>query len=111
MLMTDIESSRLQVFAARLDAIKARVESQLGEDDVEHVKRVRAFSRAMEWTGRLLIHFSFEPVGFTAGVAALWLHKQVEATEIGHTALHGAYDKLAGGEAFRAEGFDWKVPI
>ena len=30
----------------------------------------------------------------TAGVLALWIHKQLQATEIGHTALHGAFDKL-----------------
>jgi len=48
---------------------------------------------------------------FTVGVLALWLHKQLQATEIGHTALHGAYDKLEGGDAFRSRTFRWDVPI
>jgi linoleoyl-CoA desaturase len=69
------------------------------------------FSRAMEVVGRVLIHFSFEPVTFVLGVVALWLHKQLQATEIGHTALHGAYDKLPGAEAFAAKTFRWDTPI
>jgi fatty acid desaturase len=93
------------------DAIRARVEAELGAADVAHVKKMRAFSRAFEVAGRTLLHVSFEPVGFTAGVIALWLHKQLEATEIGHSALHGAWDNLPGAEAFAAKGFDWRVPI
>ena len=107
----DDERERLRVFAARLDAIRARVEAELGAVDVAHVKKMRAFSRAFEVAGRTLIHVSFEPVGFTAGVIALWLHKQLEATEIGHPALHGAWDGLPGAEAFASKGFDWRVPI
>ncbi len=108
---TDPDAERLRAFGLRLDAIRARVEQQLGAEDVEHIKQVRAFSRTMEWVGRGLIHVSLDPVTFSVGVAALWLHKQLEATEIGHSALHGAYDKLPGAEAFRSKGFDWRVPI
>ena len=63
----DDERARLQAFAARLDAIKARVESELGNEDVLHVKKIRAFSRAMEITGRTLIHFSLDPLTFWQG--------------------------------------------
>src|SRR6185436_1519584 len=79
--------------------------------DVEYIQRVRAFSDRMEWLGRALIWLSPGPVTFVAGVGALWLHKQLEATEIGHPALHGAWDGLPGAEAFASKGFDWKVPI
>ena len=44
-------------------------------------------------------------------MGALWIHKQLQATEIGHTALHGAYDKLAGVEAFHSKQFRWDTPI
>src|SRR5205807_9547661 len=54
---------------------------------------------------------SFEPVLFTIGVVALFLHKQVEATEIGHTALHGAYDGLGKDTGFHSSTFRWRVPI
>jgi NADPH-dependent stearoyl-CoA 9-desaturase len=98
-------------FAARIDAIRARVERELGREDVAHIKKVRGFSRVMEVLGRTLIHVSLEPVTLTLGVGALWLHKQVEATEIGHTALHGAFDKLPGADDFRSTTFSWRLPI
>ncbi len=104
-------AERHRRLAHDLDALKARIQAELGDDDVAHVRRVQRVSTAAEGVGRVLIHVSLDPVTFTAGVAALWLHKQLEATEIGHTALHGAYDHLPGGERWAADGFAWDVPI
>jgi linoleoyl-CoA desaturase len=39
------------------------------------------------------------------------VHKQIQATEIGHTALHGAYDKLPGAAAFASKTFRWDTPV
>lgn len=102
---------RLRAFGVELDALHARIKAEVGPDDVRYVRRARAISIAAEIVGRGLIHFSFEPVGFLIGVASLWLHKQLEATEIGHTALHGAYDGLPGAEAFQSKTHGWRVPI
>src|SRR5579859_36528 len=102
-----MEMTDYRAFGQELDELRHRVEAQIGDDDVRHVKKVERFSRTMEATGRLLIHFSVEPVGFFAGVAALWLHKQLQATEIGHMALHGAWDGLPGCERFDSQTFDW----
>jgi linoleoyl-CoA desaturase len=102
---------RLERFGKAIDAIRDRVEAKIGPEDLAHVRRVNRFSRAMEVVGRVLIHVSVEPVSFAAGVVALWLHKQLQATEVGHTALHGAYDKIEGAEAFRSSTFSWDVPI
>ncbi len=104
-------AERLRRFGETLDRIKARVESEMGEEDVRYVKRLDAFSRTCEVVGRGLIHFSFEPLGFSAGVIALWLHKQLQATEVGHTALHGAYDNLPGAERYRSATFRWDTPM
>lgn len=104
--MSDIEA-----LGRDLDALKARVFARLGADDVAYVERLDRVSTALEVVGRTLIHVSLDPVTFSAGVTALWLHKQLEATEIGHTALHGAYDRLPGGEAFASRTFAWDVPI
>jgi linoleoyl-CoA desaturase len=102
---------RLQRFAEAIDAIRDRIEAKVGAEDVAYIHRVNAFSRTMEVVGRVLIHFSFEPFTFAAGVGALWLHQQLEATEIGHSALHGTYDKLEGAESFHSAKFSWDVPI
>jgi NADPH-dependent stearoyl-CoA 9-desaturase len=104
-------ADRYRALGADLDALKARVHAELGDDDLEHVRRIQRISTAAEVVGRLLLHVSLDPLTWSAGVAALWLHKQLEATEIGHTALHGAYDKLPGGERWASESFAWDVPI
>jgi fatty acid desaturase len=111
MLQQTIEAERLKKFGEAIDQIRKRVEAQVGEDDVQRLKRLERFSRAMEVTGRVLLHLSFEPVGFCAGVIALWIHKQLQATEIGHTALHGTYDGLPGAEKFDSKTFSWDLPI
>jgi NADPH-dependent stearoyl-CoA 9-desaturase len=105
------DDERYRLFGAELDALKQRVTSRIGTEDVAYVRRVNRFSRCMEVAGRLLILVSPEPITFLLGVGALWLHKQLQATEIGHTALHGAYDRLPGGEAFASKKWRWDTPI
>lgn len=105
----DADSYRL--FGAEIEAVKQRATARVGAEDVQHVKRLDRFSRVMEVVGRGLIHFSPEPVTFSLGVLALAVHKQLQAAEIGHTALHGAYDKLKGAEKFSSKAFRWDVPI
>ncbi|MFO0723113.1 MAG: acyl-CoA desaturase [Myxococcota bacterium] len=105
------EAERLESFRRALDAIKDRVTAELGAEDVDYVVKLDRRSRQLELVGRLLIHFSPEPLSFLAGVVALWLHKQLQATEIGHPALHGAWDGLAGAEAYRSDTYRWDTPI
>jgi linoleoyl-CoA desaturase len=109
--MMNHDPETLRRFGEELDAIKERVERDLGNKDVRYVRRLDRFSRAMEAVGRVLLHFSFEPVGFTAGVLALWIHKQLQATEIGHSAIHGAWDGLDGAEKYQSKSFKWDLPI
>lgn len=111
MLVFANEAARLESFGRRIDEIRADVEGRVGDEDLQRVRRLRRLSRACEIAGRTILHFSFEPIGFTAGVLTLWLHKQLEATEIGHTALHGAYDRFGKDTGFHSQTFHWKVPI
>lgn len=107
----DSDEARLASFGRAIDGIRREVESKIGGEDLRRVRRLRWFSRSCEVVGRAAIHFSFEPLLFAFGVTTLWLHKQLEATEIGHTALHGAYDKLEGVGRFHSKRFRWEVPI
>ena len=110
-LSEDGEAERLRGFGEELDRIRKEIEAQVGEADVRHVRRLQRFSKVMEAIGRVLLHVSFEPITFIGGVLALWIHKQLQATEIGHTALHGAYDGLTGAEAFDSKRYAWDTPI
>ncbi len=105
------QQERLKQFAKALDDIHRRAQAELGAKDVAHIRRVRRASTTLEVIGRALIHVSPEPFSFFAGVVALFLHKQLETTEIGHTVLHGAYDGLPGAEAFTSSTFRWRTAI
>ncbi len=107
----DSRDERIAHFRDELDALKRRTLLRIGADDVAYVRRLDCFSRTMEITGRALIHMSFEPGGFLLGVLALAVHKQLQTAEIGHSALHGAWDKLAGAERFTSRTFRWDTPI
>lgn len=107
----DTDEARLRAFGEELEALKARVTAEIGQEDLHYIQKVRGVSRFAEWTGRALIHFSFEPLSFMLGVTTLWVHKQLEATEIGHTALHGAFDGIEGAERYESKTFHWKIPI
>jgi len=101
----------LRRFGDEIDAVRRSAFARVGAEDVAYVHKLNRFSRAMEVAGRVLIHFSPEPVTFVLGVLALWVHKQLQATEIGHTALHGAYDRLSGAESFASSTFRWDTPV
>jgi linoleoyl-CoA desaturase len=105
------QGDKYRALADDLDDVKRRAMARMGAEDVTYVRRLNRFSRGMEIAGRLLIMLSPEPVTFFLGVGALWVHKQLQSTEIGHTALHGAYDRLPGAEAFASKTFRWDTPI
>jgi linoleoyl-CoA desaturase len=105
------KDDRIQRFGAAIDAIRERAEARVGDEDVRYLKRLDRISTALEVAGRTLLFVSFEPITFTLGVVSLWLHKQLQATEIGHTVLHGAYDKLPSAEKYRSKTFRWDTPI
>jgi len=105
------DRERIESFGRCLDELRRRVEAELGESDIAYMRRVRAASNRLEIGGRSLIHFSFEPIAFSIGVAALWAHKLLETIEIGHTTLHGTYDRIPGAEGLSSSGFHWKAPI
>ena len=108
----EAEISRdLRAFGEEIDAVRARIEAQIGAPDVAYIKRVARFSRVMEVLGRGLIHFSFEPLTFGLGVLSLAVHKQLHAAEVGHTVLHGAFDKLPGADGYRSKDYWWETPI
>ena len=105
------EDERIRSFPGGIDAIRSELEAELGEKDLAHLRRIVAVSTTMEIVGRGLIHLSLEPAGFFLGVLSLWAHKTLELMEIGHSALHGSYDRVEGATAHRSGAFRWKAPI
>jgi NADPH-dependent stearoyl-CoA 9-desaturase len=79
-------------FRSELDALRSEYVAKVGDRDADHIRSVRAVARISRAAGRVLIHFSLEPISWSAGVLALATYKVLENMEIGHNVLHGQYD-------------------
>lgn len=109
--LSTAEEARLRSFAAEIDRIGREAKAKVGQEDLDYIRRVDRVSNGLGIAGRLLIHLSPGPISFGAGVISLWLFKQLQATEIGHTALHGAFNRIEGAEYYHSTKYRWFAPI
>jgi linoleoyl-CoA desaturase len=103
-----VTSEQLQSLRAELDSLRAEYVAKVGLRDVEYIGAVRAVARGSHAAGRLLVHFSLEPVGWSAGVLALAVYKVLENMEIGHNVLHGQYDFMRDAQLSSAT-YEWDM--
>jgi fatty acid desaturase len=101
-------AEQAQSLRAELDALRHEYASKIGARDAEYIRTVRAAARISRVAGRLLIHFSLEPVSWAAGVLALANYKVLENMEIGHNVLHGQYDFMRDPELSSAT-YEWDM--
>jgi fatty acid desaturase len=103
-----LSAEQTRSLRAELDALRQEYAARIGDRDAEYIRKVRAVARISQVAGRLLIHFSLEPVGWAAGVAALTTYKMLENMEIGHNVLHGQYDFMHD-PAFGSATYEWDM--
>jgi len=101
-------TEKLDRFQAELDDVLARQLTDLGEKDAAHLRKLSRFTRYCHWTGRGLILFSFEPIGWALGVVHLSLYKIFENMELGHNVLHGQYDFLDQPK-YQSSNYEWDM--
>src|SRR5512142_1029989 len=87
-----LSADQARSFRRELDELRREQVAKLGDADAEYIRSVRAVAHVSRVAGRLLIHFSLEPVSWSVGVALLGTFKVLENMEIGHNVLHGQYD-------------------
>jgi NADPH-dependent stearoyl-CoA 9-desaturase len=93
---------------AELDALRQEYTAKIGAPDAEYIRAVRAVARGARTAGRILVHFSLEPVSWGAGVAALAIYKALENMEIGHNVLHGQYDFMRDA-SLSSSTYEWDM--
>lgn len=108
-----LSAAELQSFGDELDAIRARVLSQVGAADARYIRRIVA---AVRWTGvagRALlflgafVHSVLIPA-WIAGVLLLALSKILENMELGHNVMHGQYDWM-GDPQLNGNTYEWDI--
>ncbi len=101
-----LTDEQLDAFGAELDAIRQSVVDDLGQEDVDYIRRMIRIQRGLEVAGRGLLFGGFLPPLWIAGTAALGVSKILDNMEIGHNVMHGQYDWTRD-PALSAKGFDW----
>ncbi len=92
------------------EAIKQKHRADMGEKDVKYIQKIRRYSRIFEAVGRIAVMVLPGPLALL-GVPFVFLHRNLEAIEIGHNVLHGQYDSLPEIPEFHSHNFKWKAPI
>ena len=96
-------------FGRELDAIRDEIVADLGQRDVDHIRRViaRCALRTRRPVGCCCTSGSIR-LSFVAGVAALALAKILENMEIGHNVMHGQYDWTRD-PALDSHRYEWDI--
>ena len=100
---SSLTPEQFEGFGRELDAIKEKVIADLGQTDVDYIRRVIKAQRGMEVAGRGLLIF---PPAWLAGTALLSVSKILDNMEIGHNVMHGQYE-WTGDPALSGQAFEW----
>ena len=101
-----LSPAEADAFGRELDALRRRVLADLGQRDVDHIRRIIRLVRYSEAGGRALLHFGVGPLTFALGTTALGASKILENMEVGHNVMHGQYD-WTGDPALDARSYEW----
>ncbi|SFO86130.1 Fatty acid desaturase [Amycolatopsis arida] len=91
-LQDRLTPEQVEAFGRELDELRQRVVADLGQADVDYIRKLIRTQRGLEVLGRGLLFAGFFPPAWVAGVAALSLSKILDNMEIGHNVMHGQYD-------------------
>jgi NADPH-dependent stearoyl-CoA 9-desaturase len=105
---THLSREQIAEFEREVNVIRDSVMNNLGQADVDHIRKMIRISRGSEIAGRALLHFGVGPVSWVAGVLALANAKILDNMEIGHNVMHGQYD-WTGDPALNSQKFEWDI--
>jgi fatty acid desaturase len=106
MISKTLTDEEADAFGRELDELRAAVVADLGQRDVDHIRRVIRLVRYSEAGGRALLHFGIGPITFALGTTALAASKILENMEVGHNVMHGQYD-WTGDPALDGHRYEW----
>jgi len=105
-LSKTLSLAEADAFGRELDALRAEVLADLGQRDVDHIRRMIRLVRYTEVAGRVLLQLGIGPLTFVLGTTALGASKILENMEVGHNVMHGQYD-WTGDPALDSRRYEW----
>jgi len=104
----ELTPEQFNALQAELDALRADIEARIGQEDINHIESMVLVKDRLELAGRLLIHFSLDPVSWSLGVMSLSLSHILENMEIGHNVIHGQYDFMDH-PTLNSRDYEWDI--
>src|SRR4051812_13693191 len=101
-----LSPAEADAFGRELDDLRRRVLADLGQRDVDHIRRMIRLVRYSEAGGRALLHLGVGPLTFVLGTSALAAAKILQNMEVGHNIMHGQYD-WTGDPALDGRRYEW----
>lgn len=103
-----LTTAQIVAFGNELDALRARTLADLGQPDVDHIRKMIRLVRYTEAGGRALLHFGLGPLTFVVGTSLLAASKILENMEVGHNVMHGQYDWTRDPE-LAGNTYEWDI--
>ncbi len=104
----ELSPEQFNALQEELDALRADIEARIGQADIDHIENIVLIKDRLELAGRLLIHFSLDPVSWSLGVMSLSLSHILENMEIGHNVIHGQYDFMDH-PTLNSRDYEWDI--
>jgi NADPH-dependent stearoyl-CoA 9-desaturase len=101
-----LTQEEIENFGKELESIRSEILSKVGEEDSNYIKNLDKTIRYYEITGRLILHFSLDPVTWGIGTGLLSISKILNNMELGHNVLHGQYDWM-NDPYLHSKKFEW----
>jgi fatty acid desaturase len=102
----DLTPEDTERLGEELDAIRNRVMSELGQADLDYIRKIIKTQRGLEIAGRAMLEFGWLPPLWLGGTTALSVSKILDNMEIGHNVMHGQYD-WTNDPALDSKNFEW----
>lgn len=103
-----LRDEEIEELGREIDALRERVVADLGQRDLDYIRRLLRVQRRLELAGRGMLWLGLLPPFWLGGVAALSLSKILDNMEIGHNILHGQYD-WTGDPTLSSQRFEWDL--
>jgi fatty acid desaturase len=101
-----LSAAQLDELAREFDAIRDRVQAELGERDRRYIESMIEMQRRLAVLGRIVLLASRRRPAWLAGTAALSAAKVLENMEIGHNVMHGQWDWM-NDPRIHSSTWDW----
>lgn len=103
-----LSPEELQQFGVELDALRARIVADLGEQDARYIRNIVKAVRYSEAAGRALLFAGLFPPAWIAGTTLLGVSKILENMELGHNVMHGQYDWMRDPH-LHGKTYEWDI--